>query len=282
MSSISIWTALSFIGAAHLVIEVADNCHSTTTITRQDSSLPHVAKTPTISIQAASSAISITSSTMSATVHIGSSAQWRQVLSSSSIVVTDFYADWCGPCKMIAPTFESLSTKYSKPKKITFCKVDVDKQGEVAQLYGVRAMPTFLIFHNGSVINTIQGANPPALSSAVERAVKLAGAGAAPGVVFGTPGQRLGGTGLAAPGRTTSVARTMAWDLNNLINTIIAFFGLYFVSLLSLDPYKAAENSPFNKKNPPPTAQAGPGAKKPAARPTFKTLADLGSDSKNA
>ncbi len=61
---------------------------------------------------------------------------------------------------MIAPTFESLSTKYSKPNKITFCKVDVDKQQEIASQYGVRAMPTFLILHNGSVIQTIQGANP--------------------------------------------------------------------------------------------------------------------------
>ncbi|KAK0632197.1 hypothetical protein B0T14DRAFT_490595 [Immersiella caudata] len=183
---------------------------------------------------------------MSPTVKIGSSAEWRQVLSSSSIVVADFYADWCGPCKMIAPTFESLSTKYSKPKKIAFCKVDVDSQGEVAQQYGVRAMPTFLILHNGSVIKTIQGANPPALTDAVNEAVKLAGPGG--GSSFGSGGHRLGGSGLPTPrasgGRT--VSRPRNWSLNGFIEAVWVFFGLYFWSLFSLDPYKSAESSPFN------------------------------------
>lgn len=141
------------------------------------------------------------------------------------------YADWCGPCKMIAPTFESLSTKYSKPKKITFCKVDVDAQGEVAQQYSVRAMPTFLILRNGSVIDTIQGANPPALTSAVEKAVKLAGPGG--GQSFGSGGHRLGGSGVG-PRPSGTLSQPLRWDLNNLINMIISFVGLYFVSLLSV------------------------------------------------
>lgn len=142
------------------------------------------------------------------------------------------YADWCGPCKMIAPTFESLSTKYSKPKKIAFCKVDVDAQGEVAQQYGVRAMPTFLILRNGSVIETIQGANPPALTSAVEKAVKLAGPGG--GQSFGSGGHRLGGSGVGGPSRANTLSQPLRWDLNNLINMIISFFGLYIVSLFSV------------------------------------------------
>ncbi|KAK3355302.1 thioredoxin-like protein [Neurospora tetraspora] len=216
---------------------------------------------------------------MSATVKVGSSTQWRQILSSSAIVVADFYADWCGPCKMIAPVFESLSAKYSKPNKITFCKIDVDSQQEVAQQYGVRAMPTFLILHNGSVIDTIQGANPPSLTAAVDKAVKLAGGAAGGGAVFKTAGHRLGGSGAAGSRPGTSVARPWKWDLNSLIKTIIAFIGLYITSLFSLDPYKAAENSPFNKKNPPPQARSSTGSaagKKPAPRATFKTLSDLG------
>ncbi|KAK0628226.1 mitochondrial small ribosomal subunit Rsm22-domain-containing protein [Bombardia bombarda] len=132
---------------------------------------------------------------------------------------------------MIAPVFESLSAKYSKPKKITFCKIDVDSQGEVAQLYGVRAMPTFLVLHNGSVINTIKGANPPALTAAVDAAVKLAGPGAAPGAVFTTAGKRLGGSGV--PASRQSLARPMMWDVKNIINAITSFIGLYLVSLLS-------------------------------------------------
>jgi thiol-disulfide isomerase/thioredoxin len=132
---------------------------------------------------------------------------------------------------MIAPVFESLSAKYSKPKKITFCKVNVDNQRDVAQQYSVRAMPTFLVLHNGSVVNTIQGANPQALTAAVDKAIKLAGSAAGPS--FGTPGQRLGGSGVTMASRT-SLGRPLKWDLKNLIQAIISFFGLYFVSLLSV------------------------------------------------
>ena len=106
-------------------------------------------------------------------------ADFEKTVTDNDIVLVDFWAEWCGPCKMIAPAFESLSTKYSKPGKITFCKVNVDNQQPIAQAHGVRAMPTFLIFKNGSVIDTIQGANPPALTAAVEKAVKLAGTAAA-------------------------------------------------------------------------------------------------------
>jgi len=141
------------------------------------------------------------------------------------------YADWCGPCKQIAPTFESLSTKYSKPKKISFCKVDVDSQGDVAQMYNVRAMPTFLILRNGTVINTIQGANPPALIAAVEKAVKLAGPGG--GQTFTSGGHRLGGTGVGGS-RSGTVGQPLRWDLNNFVNMVISFIGIYLVSLFSV------------------------------------------------
>ncbi|KAH9895351.1 thioredoxin-like protein [Xylariomycetidae sp. FL2044] len=223
---------------------------------------------------------------MGATVNISSSNEWSRILNSSTIVVTDFYADWCGPCKMIAPTFESLSTKFSKPGKITFCKVNVDNQQSIAQSHGVRAMPTFLIFQNGSVIETIQGANPPTLTSAVEKAVKLAGT-SAPGASFKTPGRTLGGTGGAS--RSSGGGRTLgggrSWNLSsfNIINALLTFFGLYFTSLFSFDPYKAAENSDFNvnkPKAPPRPIHLGgqtPGGQGSSARQGgVRTLADLG------
>ncbi|POS75311.1 thioredoxin [Diaporthe helianthi] len=213
-------------------------------------------------------------------VHVGSSSEWRQIL-QSTIVVADFYADWCGPCKVIAPTFESLATKFSKPKRITFAKVNVDKQKEIASQYGVRAMPTFMIFKNGQAIETIQGAKPPALTAAVEKAVKLAGPTSGAG--FSAPGRTLGGSGPATQSRV-SLRRPFKWDLNNFLNAILNFFGLYLVSLFSFDPYKAAESSRYNVHNPvaPATTSSssasGGGVKKPAPKATFRTLADLGGD----
>lgn len=133
---------------------------------------------------------------------------------------------------MIAPTFESLATKYTKPKRIAFAKIDVDKLRDVASQHGVRAMPTFIIFKNGTAVETIQGANPPKLTQAVENAVKLAGPSASSG--FSAPGRTLGGTSGAGARSGTSLQRPISWDVNNLINAIIGFFGLYFVSLFSV------------------------------------------------
>ncbi|KAI0502992.1 thioredoxin-like protein [Xylaria bambusicola] len=228
---------------------------------------------------------------MSGTVNIASSGEWQRILSSSTIVITDFYADWCGPCKMIAPVFESLSTKFSKPGKITFCKVNVDNHQSIAQSHGVTAMPTFLIFQNGSVIETIRGANPPALTAAVEKAVKLAGT-AAPGASFAMPGRTLGGgsassnTPARRSGNTLGSQSWTNFSAFNFLNALLTFFGLYIVSLLSFDPYKAAERSDFNLNKPraPPEpirlggSRSAGGAS--AGRPTggVRTLADLGSN----
>ncbi|KAL2268865.1 hypothetical protein VTJ83DRAFT_3711 [Remersonia thermophila] len=211
--------------------------------------------------------------------HISSSAEWRQIVGSHTIVVADFYADWCGPCKMIAPVFESLATKHAKPGKIAFCKVNVDTQRDVASQYGVRAMPTFIVLRSGSVVDTIQGANPPALTAAVDKAVKLAGPGG--GTAFSGAGHRLGGTPVARPSSSSAPAAAarlpLPRDLASLWRALVAFCGLYFWTLFSIDPYKAAENSPFNLKNPPAPRGQAPGSGRPAARPGFKTLADLGS-----
>ncbi|KAI9880285.1 MAG: hypothetical protein M1830_004404 [Pleopsidium flavum] len=103
---------------------------------------------------------------MSKTVHISSAAQFDSLIHSSTIVVTDY---WCGPCKQIAPVYEQLSARLSRPKKITFAKVDVDRQQEVAQKYGITAMPTFMIFKNAQIVSTIRGADPRKLSEAVQK-----------------------------------------------------------------------------------------------------------------
>lgn len=134
-------------------------------------------------------------------------------------------------------------------------------------------MPTFMIFKNGTVINTIRGADRGALTNAIETAVKLSGA-AAP--AYSSAGRTLGGT----PTRGTSLSRP--YNFKSLIDGLIAFFGLYLISLFSLDAYGAAESSPFNVNRvaAAPGANAGtkPGTRTGGATQVGKklgTIADL-------
>lgn len=79
------------------------------------------------------------------------------LIQSGKLVVVDFYADWCGPCKMIAPKVEELS-KLDENKDVIFCKVNVDEAEEIAAKYGIEAMPTFLFFKNTQV-DSFKGAD---------------------------------------------------------------------------------------------------------------------------
>lgn len=80
-------------------------------------------------------------------------------------VVIDFYADWCGPCKKIAPIFVELSEKYPD---IVFLKVDAEV-GELAEAFDVNALPTFLFLKNGNIITRLQGANVDALKNELNK-----------------------------------------------------------------------------------------------------------------
>ena len=71
-------------------------------------------------------------------------------------VVVDFFAEWCGPCKQIAPIFEELSKEHHN---IKFCKVDVDTCADLAGSCGVRAMPTFHFYKGGEKVSEVVGAN---------------------------------------------------------------------------------------------------------------------------
>ena len=79
-----------------------------------------------------------------------SAAELDALLASTTSVVVDFYADWCPPCRAIAPVFSELADTHSANGRLAFAKVNVDHVGSVAGRYGVSAMPTFLFFRNGA------------------------------------------------------------------------------------------------------------------------------------
>ncbi|KAK4116524.1 DUF1000-domain-containing protein [Canariomyces notabilis] len=106
---------------------------------------------------------------MSKTVNISSPAQFNELLQSSKLVVADFYADWCAPCKQVAPVFEQLSQALSRPNLATFVKINTDNQKDIAAAYNVTALPTFIFFRNGKVADKVQGADPVRLQSIVQK-----------------------------------------------------------------------------------------------------------------
>ena len=94
-----------------------------------------------------------------------------EVVKSSQPVVVDFYADWCGPCKMIEPVIHKLSEEYQG--KVKFVKVDTDANQELAAQFGIMSIPTVMFFAKGKVEDIVVGAVPSAvLKSKVETLVK--------------------------------------------------------------------------------------------------------------
>jgi thioredoxin 1 len=79
-----------------------------------------------------------------------------EVKRSETLTLVDFWAEWCGPCKMIAPTVEELAEQYDGRLKV--CKLDVDSNQRTAQEYAVRSIPSLLFFKGGQVVETVVGA----------------------------------------------------------------------------------------------------------------------------
>ena len=94
-------------------------------------------------------------------------ATFDEVLSNNTVVVADFWAEWCGPCKMVGPFIEQLADEYEG--KAAVGKIDIEENDDLATKYAIRNIPTVLFFKNGEVVDKMVGAAP---KSAYEEKLK--------------------------------------------------------------------------------------------------------------
>ena len=101
----------------------------------------------------------------------GEKLSFQELINSSTPVLVDFYADWCGPCKMMSPIIEQLATEMGDKMKVI--KIDVDKNAQLSDKYQIRGIPTFMLFQNGKILWQQAGAmSGSQLKSMLQKHVK--------------------------------------------------------------------------------------------------------------
>jgi thioredoxin 1 len=101
---------------------------------------------------------------------VGDATFEKEVIGSATPVLVDFWAVWCGPCRAIAPVIEDLAKSYQG--RMRFVKLNVDDHQDTAQRFGIRSIPTLLVFKGGKVVDQIVGAVPrPKLEETIKRAI---------------------------------------------------------------------------------------------------------------
>jgi thioredoxin 1 len=96
----------------------------------------------------------------SATKTVTDSTFDAEVLGSDKTVLVDFWAEWCGPCKMVAPVLEEIASEHAD--KLVIAKINIDENPEIAQRYQIMSIPTMSVFSGGEVVKSIVGAKPKA------------------------------------------------------------------------------------------------------------------------
>lgn len=107
---------------------------------------------------------------MADVLHVKTADFEQEVIKSEVPVLVDFWASWCGPCRMVGPIIDEIAKE--RDGKLKVCKVDVDAETEIARKYGVMSIPTLIVFKDGAVADTMVGAQPkPGLDRFVEKYV---------------------------------------------------------------------------------------------------------------
>jgi thioredoxin 1 len=92
------------------------------------------------------------------TIHVTDSDFEEKVLQSSLPVLVDFWAPWCGPCRMVAPVLDKIAEE--REGVLTIAKLNTDENPQIAQRYSIRSIPTMIVFHNGAAVEGTRGAVP--------------------------------------------------------------------------------------------------------------------------
>lgn len=100
------------------------------------------------------------------------SNEFEQLIKDNKVVLVDYTATWCGPCKVVAPLIDKLATEYSD--RVTVVKIDIDQNQDAAKKYGIRSIPAVLVFRDGEMVENTFGSQPyETYSNILETQLKL-------------------------------------------------------------------------------------------------------------